>query len=138
MDFNKKMKIRKNIALVYILIGVAMILLNVTGIVTNDIMSSFGLMLFVMGIARMVQYKRITADSESLNARRIAENDERNVMLWTKARSITTSVYLMLSALAVIVLYIINMQTAAQIVSYCMISFVVIYWICYFIVSKKY
>ena len=79
MDFNKKMKIRKNIAFVYILIGVGMIILNVTGILTNDIMSSFGLMLFVIGIARMVQYKRITADSESLNARRIAENDERNV-----------------------------------------------------------
>ena len=138
MDFNKKMKIRKNIAFVYILIGVGMIILNVTGILTNDIMSSFGLMLFVIGIARMVQYKRITADSESLNARRIAENDERNVMLWTKARSLATSVYLLLLAVMVIVLYIINMQTAAQIVSYCMIAFVVIYWICYFIVSKKY
>lgn len=138
MDFNKKMKIRKNIAFVYILIGVGMIILNVTGILTNDIMSSFGLMLFVIGIARMVQYKRITADSESLNARRIAENDERNVMLWTKARSLATSVYLLLLAVMVIVLYIINMQTAAQIVSYCMLAFVVIYWICYFIVSKKY
>ena len=137
MDFNKKMKIRKNIAFVYILIGVGMIILNVTGILTNDIMSSFGLMLFVIGIARMVQYKRITADSESLNARRIAENDERNVMLWTKARSLATSVYLLLLAVMVIVLYIINMQTAAQIVSYCMLAFVVIYWICYFIVSKK-
>ena len=138
MDFNKKMKIRKNIAFVYILIGVGMIILNVTGILTNDIMSSFGLMLFVIGIARMVQYKRITADSESLNARRIAENDERNVMLWTKARSLATSVYLLLLAVMVIVLYIINMQTAAQIVSYCMLAFVVIYWICYFILSKKY
>ena len=138
MDFNKKMKIRKNIAFVYILIGVGMIILNVTGILTNDIMSSFGLMLFVIGIARMVQYKRITADSESLNARRIAENDEINVMLWTKARSLATSVYLLLLAVMVIVLYIINMQTAAQIVSYCMLAFVVIYWICYFIVSKKY
>lgn len=138
MDFNKKMKIRKNIAFVYILIGVGMIILNVTGILTNDIMSSFGLMLFVIGIARMVQYKRITADSESLNARRIAENDERNVMLWTKARSLATSVYLLLLAVMVIVLYIINMQTEAQIVSYCMLAFVVIYWICYFIVSKKY
>ena len=138
MDFNKIMKIRKNIAFVYILIGVGMIILNVTGILTNDIMSSFGLMLFVIGIARMVQYKRITADSESLNARRIAENDERNVMLWTKARSLATSVYLLLLAVMVIVLYIINMQTAAQIVSYCMLAIVVIYWICYFIVSKKY
>lgn len=138
MDFNRKMKIRKYAALVIMLLGAGLIAANLTGITGNDILSSLGLMFLVIGAARLVQYKRITADSESLNARRIAETDERNVMLWTKARSLAVSVYSLVTALAVVVLYVFNMQTAAQIVSYCLLSFVVIYWVCYFIISRKY
>lgn len=138
MDFNRKMKIRKYAALVIMLLGAGLIAVNLTGIAENDILSSMGLMFLVIGAARLVQYKRITADSESLNARRIAETDERNVMLWTKARSLAFSVYSLATALAVVVLYILNMQATAQIVSYCLLSFVVIYWVCYFIISRKY
>ena len=138
MDFNKKINIRKRTAQVYVLLGILMIVLNLTGIVKNDELSSFGLVFLIIGIAKIRQIKKIMADSESFNERKIAENDERNVMLWTKARSLTFSVYILLSAVAVIVLSILNMESQAKIISYCLFSLLIIYWICYFILSKKY
>lgn len=136
MKFADKLKVRLYSAFVIALIGIGLIL---TGVFTKtEMASSFGLMFFVVGIARIIQYKRITKNAGTLHKREVAETDERNVMLWTRARSMTFSVYVLLSAAAVILLYLLGRSEAARIVSYTLWSIVVIYWICYFIISRKY
>lgn len=138
MDFERKIKIRKNVAIAYIAIGLVLIGINVFVQNVNDFISSFGLMIFVIGIARIVQIKRITKNEESINKRRIAETDERNVMLWTKARGLAAVVFTMVAACAIVILELINMHEYATIVSCCVFAYVIIYWICYFIVYKRY
>lgn len=136
MKFTDKLKVRLYAAFVIALIGIGLIL---TGVFTKtEMASSFGLMFFVVGIARIIQYKRITKNAGTLHKREVAETDERNVMLWTRARSMTFSVYVLLSAAAVILLYLSGVSEAARIVSYTLWLIVVIYWICYFIISRKY
>lgn len=136
MKFADKLKVRLYAACAIALIGIGLIL---TGVFTKtEMASSFGLMFFVVGIARIIQYKRITKNEGTLHKREVAETDERNVMLWTRARSMTFSVYVLLSAAAVVLLYLSGASQAARIVSYTLWSIVVIYWICYFIISRKY
>ena len=136
MDFRKKLNLRLYTAICILCIGIIMIITSFFG--ADDMMSSLGLIFVVIGLARIIQYRRITKDEESLHRREVAETDERNVMLWTIARSLTFSVYVLVSAVAVIVLFLLDMDIYAQIISYSLFAFVGIYWLCYFIVSRKY
>lgn len=135
MDYKKKLKTRLNTAIIMISVG---IIFTVSSIFADSEMAStFGAVFLVMGIARVVQYKRLLNDPEEMRRREIVETDERNVMLWTKARSLAFVIYIIALGIAVIVLQLMEMSRAANIVSLCMMGFIVIYWICYFIIVKK-
>ena len=135
MDYKKKLKTRLNTAIIMISVG---IIFTVSSIFADSEMAStFGAVFLVMGIARVVQYKRLLNDPEEMRRREIVETDERNVMLWTKARSLAFVIYIIALGIAVIVLQLMEMPQAANIVSWCLMGFVVIYWICYFIIVKK-
>ena len=135
MDYKKKLKTRLNTAIIMISVG---IIFTVSSIFADSEMAStFGAVFLVMGIARVVQYKRLLNDPEEMRRREIVETDERNVMLWTKARSLAFVIYIIALGIAVIVLQLMEMSQAANIVSLCMMGFIVIYWICYFIIIKK-
>lgn len=138
MTFKKKLKLRLCAAVGYIIIGAALMILSFTGAAENDMISAFGAMFAVAGIARIVQYARITKDESAIRAREIAETDERNIMIMTKARSLTFSIYIMLAGITMILLYLLNKAFAAQIIAYAICAFVFIYFICYHIISRKY
>lgn len=95
-------------------------------------------MLTVLGIARTVQYHRIWSSEDNIKKREIVETDERNVAIWTLARSMTFSIYLFLCGIAVIVLQLMNYSEAAQWVAYILTAFVGIYWLCYCWARKQY
>lgn len=136
MDFKERLKMRLTVAVIIGLIGVSLIL---TGYFMNkDMASAFGTMFFIIGIARIVQYIRITRNEEVLHQKEVQEIDERNVMLWTKARSLAFSVFIILAGIAVPVLYIFNMEFLAQIIAYGICIYIIIYWICYLIIRHKY
>ena len=135
MDYKKKLKIRLNTAIIMISAGIVFTVSSIFA--DSEMASTFGAVFLVMGIARVVQYKRLLNDPEEMRRREIIETDERNVMLWTKARSLTFVVYIIALGIAVIVLQLMEMSQAANIVSFCMMGFIVIYWICYFIIVKK-
>ncbi|MBQ8599617.1 MAG: hypothetical protein IJ411_05835 [Oscillospiraceae bacterium] len=136
MEFKKKLKIRFYTAISYILIGLAMMAVGLWK--GTEVASSFGLMFLIMGIARIRQYRRITATEESIRKQEIAETDERNIMLWNKAKSLTVNIYIYCVGITVIVLYFLNQKELATILSYNMLFLVAIYWICYAVLRKKY
>lgn len=138
MDFKKKLKIRLYMAICYIIIGVMLIAVNFAVDKNHEIVSSFGSAFIVIGIVRIVQYIRINKDEESIRRQKIAETDERNIMIWTQARSLTFAIYTMLAAVSIFVLYLLGMELQAQMIAYTLCAFVLIYLICYLILKRKY
>ena len=138
MEFKKKLKMRLYAAVGYIILGAVMMVLSFTGATKNEMISTFGGMFAVVGIARVVQYMRLSKDESAIRAREIAETDERNIMIMTKARSLTFSVYIMLSGAAIIVLYLLNKVFVAQIIAFVICALTIIYYICYHIIKRKY
>ena len=136
MEYEKKLRIRRNIGISYIVLGVTLIV--IAYFKNNDVCSSFGAVLAVIGLARVVQMARIMKNPELSEKRKTAENDERNIMLWTKARSMAFSIYIYVGCIAIIALYAFNLNLYGQIVTYNLFGFVLIYWICHFILSRKY
>lgn len=136
MDYRKRLKIRLYLAITWIVLGLFMIGMSFLG--KYDMLSSFGLVFVVMGIARVRRHYRITKDEETLRKYEIAETDERNIKIWTQARSLALSIYIIIACSAVIILYALDMKREADIVAINIFSFIAIYWVSYFIIRKKY
>ena len=136
MDFKKRMKIRLWTNIIYIVLGVAMIAVGLITKTDNEFVSSFGLTLTVVGLALIK--KNIITSEEKLKRREIAENDERNIAIVHKARSWAFSFYVILGCLAVIVLSLLSLHDIASWIGVGVFSLIAIYWICYFVVRKRY
>ncbi len=137
MDFKKKLKIRLFVAISYIILGVAMIAVFNIIKTENNFLSSFGFALVVIGIVRIRNYFLITKDEETIIKRQIAENDERNISIANKAKSISFYFYIIITSVLVIILQLLNKTQLAVILSGTVCVLILIYWISYWIINKK-
>lgn len=137
MNFKKKLKIRLYCGIGFTLLGIAIIVISNLIRPTNDLLSTFGLCVAVVGIARIRHYFLITKNEESIQKQEIAESDERNVYLSNKARSIAFYIYVLAVSLAVIVFHILGKTEIAVLLSYTVCLLIAIYWLAYFIIRKK-
>ena len=138
MEFKNKMKMRIVTMAAYVIIGAVMCVTGYTGIVKNDYVITLGAALAVCGFVKIIQLALFMRNPEKMREREIAEKDERNIMIWEKSRSLAFTVYIMAAAIAVIVLFLFNLEFAGQIVAYSVCGFLVIYLICCAIIRRKY
>ena len=137
MNFKKKLKTRLCMALVYITLGLILIVSTFIIKSDNEYLSPLGLAFVVVGIVRIRNYLIITKNDETMRKQEIAETDERNISILQKAKSATFSIYLILSCLAAIILLFLGHYEAMRWLSYSVYLLIAIYWVCYFIYSKK-
>ena len=138
MEFKKKIKQRICLAVVYLVIGATLCVLSYMSIIKNEYMSAFGAAFAVAGLAKIIQNARLMSNPDKMQLRAVAEKDERNIMLWEKARSLTFAVYICAAAAAMIVCLLLDMELAGRIIAYNICGLVFIYWICYAIIKRKY
>jgi len=138
MDFKKKLKTRLYLAIGYIIFGALIVLIANLHNAADSYFSTFGLALAVCGVVRIRNYFIITKDEESIRKQEIAESDERTIMIVHKARSMTFSLYVMLSCIVVIVLMIVGQEQLAQLIAWSVCILVGIYWVSYLYLRKKY
>ncbi len=137
MDFRKKLKIRLFIAIGYVIIGLAMILVFNIIKTENEFLSSFGFALIMVGIVRIRNYILITKNEETITKQQIAETDERNISIANKAKSVSFIIYVLCASVAVIVLELFNKRQLSIILSSTVCSLILIYWASYWIISRK-
>ena len=138
MKYKNRMKMRTVTMTVYAVIGAALSVFSYIGIIENDFVRALGAALFLCGIIKAVRYTMIMKDPDKMDKIEIAEQDERNIMLYEKARSLAFAAFITMAGIAVIVLYILNQTLAGLIVAYTVCGYVLLYWICYMIVKRKY
>ena len=138
MEFKKKLKQRLYIAVSYIVIGLTLIAADALNHFENQFFFSFGMALTVMGILRLIRHRKITKDDASIRKQELAETDERTLMMAEKARSWAFSYSIMIAGIAVIVLSLLGKHDAAQPFAWFVCGEVVLYWICWLILRKKY
>lgn len=136
MDFMKKLKIRFWLAIAYIVIGAALFAICAF-VRENDFLSAFGFAFVVMGIARMRHYLMITRNEETIKKQRIAETDERNIAIASRAKCWAFGIYIIISAAAVVAFHILNMTDISKLISYSICVLVFIYWLSYIIISRR-
>ena len=138
MDFKQKMKQRLTIAVVYIAAGILLALWAVLSKTENYFPSAFGFALIVLGILRMIQYRKITGSQDTMHKRELAETDERNRMMAEKARSWAFSCSILIAGVAVIVLSLLGQHDTAQPLAWYSCIMVALYWVFYLVAKRKY
>lgn len=139
MDYKKKLQSRLHLAAAYMAIGLVLTIVAFVTKTDNYFISSFGIGLIVNAILRFRQYRRITKDESTIKQQEIAEKDERNLMLLEKARSWAFGFYIWFTGTVLIVFAILGVhETLVQMISYSICLMVLIYWICYYILKRKY
>ena len=123
--------------LLYIITGVLLVVLCLLNVIENEYLMTFGVALAVLGLLKTVQYKRITKSEETIRERRIEESDERNIAIMHKAKSAAFGWYVIISGVSVIVLEIIGEKEYTKFIAFSVCALVFLYWISYFIYSKK-
>lgn len=138
MKFKKRMSVNVFIFAADVILGMAMAVLGFAGIIENDFFQSFGAALAVAGIVKLIQYIRIIKNEKVMEKYETSAKDERNIMLSMKAKSTAYTIFILLAAVAIIVLSIFNMHYVVNTIAYTVCGLVLIYLICYYIFRRIY
>ncbi len=137
MDYKKKLQLRLYFAIGYLVLGLAMIVIFNVLRAENDIWSSFGFAMVIIGVAKIRNYMMINKSEETLKRQQIAETDERNISIANRAKSIALTVYIVLACVSVIILHIVNQSQLATVISGTVCALLLIYWITYWVIYRR-
>ena len=137
MKFKDKLKTRLILSIAYMVIGAGLIAVFNLVKNGNEYLSTLGLMFFVIGLTRFVQYLRITKNEQSVKQQEILETDERNVAIVYKAKSMAFNVVVILLSIAIILLQFLNLAVYVQMLFGVLCALLVIYWASYFIICAR-
>lgn len=138
MGFQKKMKMRHAVAVSYLVLGFSLVLADLLLDLENYFFFSFGIALLAMGCLRLHRNRKITASEETMRKQELAENDERIRMITERARSWAFTLSITASGILVIVLNLLGFRDQALPFAWYVCGMVILYWICWLILSKKY
>ena len=125
------------IGIVYITIGLLVSVLSFT-LVIDDWWQSFGVAIFIVGVADIFRYRKYVTNAEYREKVDLSNNDERIRFLSMKAWSWAGYAFVILAALGVIGFQIAGLRTWSLACSFCVCIVMVLYWISYMALSKKY
>lgn len=132
------MKLGRRIVMyiLWIALGTALVVLGVLNKV-DSFWSGMGSALIAVSILRLVQMLRLRSDSYR-EAVEIEANDERNRFLRNKAWAWAGYLFIMIAAAATIVLRVVGQDLLSMAASGAVCLMVVLYWVSYLILRKKY
>ena len=129
---------KKNIYPIALLVaGLALIGLGFAEIV-DEFWSGMGSALAVMGIIRLLRFYRLNKNTAYREKMETAATDERNQFIRAKAWSWAGYLFIMVSAVATIIFRILGQDLLCQFASSAVCLMLVLYWVSYFVLKKKY
>ena len=133
------MKVNKRLfaSIIEIVIGVILTILGYTGVV-DSYWSGMGTALTVVGVIflfRTFRYKRNTGYKEKVD---VEVNDERNKYLRMMAWSWTGYLFVIIAAFASIIFKIFGLDTYSMAAGLAVCLLIVLYWISFVILRRKY
>ncbi len=120
-----------------VLIGVVLFLGNIVGTL-DDYWSGMGTALIVVGCVQFARRIKYSTNKDYKEAVDVGLNDERNKFIGTKAWSWAGYMFVLIAAIASIVLKIIGYDELVPIASGSVCLIMVLYWISYLYLCKKY
>lgn len=133
------MKIRKITILfiIYIIVGVTLLTLGITGVI-DEFWQGMGGGLLIIGTLRLIQSLRYSKDENYRESYNTELNDERNRFIRNKAWAWAGYMFVIIAAITTLVLQTLGERLLSLAVSTAVGLILILYWISYFILRKKY
>ena len=106
--------------------------------VVDEFWSGMGSALLVIGIIRLLRFYRLKKNEGYREKMETAQTDERNQFIRMKAWSWAGYLFIMVSAVATIISRVLGQDLLCQVASGAVCLMLVLYWISYFVLKKKY
>ncbi len=134
MNLNKKLLLY----IIFSLIGFGIFIGTLFKNFNDSFWSSFGIGIIFCSIINIYKIFRYKNDENYAKKITIQINDERNKFLSEKAKSIAFYFYILIMGVGVFVFRIYNYYIISQTLAYSICSLVLLYYLSYFIIRKKY
>ena len=133
----KNYKLRFVFSIIWLVLGIVLVGLAFAGYV-DDFWNGMGSAFLVLGIVQLLRRYRLNKNEEYREKVNIEENDERNHFLRNKAWAWTGYVFVMSAAVLSIVLRILGQDTLSMVASMAVCYMLIVFWISYAVLKKKY
>ena len=124
-------------AILWLIIGVTLVALSAVAQL-DGFWSGMGTALLVIGTCRLLRDHRLNNSAQYREKMEIYETDERLHFIRAKAWSWAGYLFILIAALAVIVLKLLSLDLYATVASGAMCLMLVLYWGAYLVLHKKY
>ena len=124
-------------AILWLIIGVTLVALSAAAQL-DGFWSGMGTALLVIGACRLLRDHRLNKSAQYREKMEIYETDERLHFIRAKAWSWAGYLFILIAALAVIVLKLLSLDLYATVASGAMCLMLVLYWGAYLVLHKKY
>ena len=125
------------VSIMYLLIGVILIVLSFVGMV-DEFWNGMGSALLVMGVIQLIRRYRLDKNEAYREKIAIETNDERNQFIRNKAWAWAGYLFVMIMAVACIVLRIMGLDEWSTAASGAVCLVLLLFWVSYYILKRKY
>ena len=122
----------------WIVLGAVLVVLTVTEVLDSSIYSGMGGALMAVGTLQLIRAVKYRKDSEYKEKVDTELGDERNRFLRMKSWSWAGYFTILIEGIGAIIAMVLGERTVQLVLSYSVCLVLVIYWIAYVILSKKY
>lgn len=131
------MKRKTIISIFWILLGSIIFGLNVSGVI-DDSWGCIGVPLIVVGALQLLRNHRVNSNPAYREKMEIQSTDERIRYIRLKAWGWTGYLFLLITAVASIILKIIGQSALSTAAGFAVCLMLIIYWLSYLLLSRKY
>ena len=125
------------VSILYLLIGAILLGLSFAGIV-DEFWNGMGSALLVMGVIQLIRRYRLEKNEAYREKIEIETNDERNHFIRNKAWAWAGYLFVMIMAVACIVLRIVGQDVLSMAASGAVCLVLVLFWCSYYVLKRKY
>ena len=123
--------------IIYIIFGAVLMVLGMLEVV-DSFWSGMGGALIAVGVVRMIHILRYHNDESYRENLEIERKDERNQFIRSKAWAWAGYLFILISAVSVIILKVMGQELLSMACSFAVCLMLALYWISYYILQRKY
>lgn len=132
-----KKNIMLYVSVLWLIIGGILVGMDIAGKV-DEFWGSMGATLFVVGVLRLLRIYRFNKNETYREKMEIEETDERNHFIRNKAWAWSSYIFVIVGAVLTIVFRVFNLDTYSMAASMSVCFILLLFWISYYILRKKY
>ena len=121
----------------YVILGAVLLGFGLAGAL-DSFWSGMGSALMAVGVIRIAHLLRYRKDEAYREEKEIEAKDERNQFIRNKAWAWAGYLFVLIAAISTIVFKLLGQDLLSRVAGFALCILVILYWICYLVLRKKY